>query len=58
MRLPVAANTAFATAGAAIGTVCSPKPAGVSVLGTMWVSMTGAERPHRSAASLRVGRGM
>src|SRR5207247_11188770 len=34
-RLPVAANTAFATAGAIGGTGGSPTPIGCSVLGTM-----------------------
>ena len=34
-RFPVAANTAFATAGATGGTGGSPTPIGCSVLGTM-----------------------
>jgi hypothetical protein len=38
---PVAARIAFATAGAMGGVPGSPTPVGASVLGTMYVSMTG-----------------
>src|SRR5512143_836118 len=41
MRLPVAANTAFATAGAIGGTPVSPMPLGGFVLGTMCTSTLG-----------------
>ena len=41
-RLPVKANSALPTAGASGGTAGSPTPAGWRVLGTMWVSTSGA----------------
>ena len=41
MRLPVAANTALATAGAIGGTPVSPMPPIFAVLGMMCVSTTG-----------------
>ena len=40
-RLPVAANTAFASAGPIGGTPGSPTPVGASVEGTMWTSTLG-----------------
>src|SRR6185437_15955806 len=40
-RFPVAAKTAFATAGAIGGKPGSPTPPGASVLGTMCTSITG-----------------
>lgn len=40
-RFPVAANTAFATAGARGGTPISPIPCGAASLGTMWTSTCG-----------------
>ncbi len=42
MRLPVAAKTAFATAGAIAGTQSSPIPVGASRLGTANASIFGA----------------
>ena len=41
-RLPVAANTAFATAAATGAAGCSPKPPKPAVLGRMCVSIAGA----------------
>ena len=42
IRLPVAAKTALVTAEKMPGVDTSPTPPGFSVLGTMWVSTTGA----------------
>src|SRR6266436_1732522 len=49
MRLPVAANIAFVTAGVTIAHGASPNPPGASALLTMYVSM-------RGASYIRIGR--
>ena len=48
IRLPVAAKTAFVTAGAIGGVPGSPTPPGFSLLGTMWTSTSGISRILRS----------